>query len=58
MSDYLKPSSKGIRDPLSTDQQNGRITNPPRWAQIGGLKNRTKAFFKNAMGIRKPGDTK
>ena len=53
-----KPSSRGIRDPESNAQNNGRIVNPPRFSVFGGLSSKTKAFFKNALGIMKPGDTK
>lgn len=54
----VKPSSRGLRDPLTNNQMNGRVVNPPRYPILGGLTNRTKAFFKNALGIVKPGDTK
>jgi len=54
----FKPSSRGIRDPLTNDQMNMRIVNPPRFPKLGGFTGRTKAFFKNMMGIMKPGDTK
>ena len=57
-STLFKPSSKGIRDPITNNQTNMRIVNPPRFNVLGGFSNKTKAFFKNAMGIMKPGDTK
>lgn len=53
----FKPSSKGMRDPTSNAQQNMRITNPPRYAQIGGFTGKSKGFVKNNMSIKKPGDT-
>lgn len=58
--DYLKPKSSGIREPLSNAQMNGRIFNPPRMAQLGGLKSPKKngAMSKNSLSIRRPGDTK
>ena len=56
--DYLKPSARGIRDPKSNHQNNGRIVNPPRFAQIGGLSSSGKAFTRNDKSIHKPGDTK
>lgn len=58
-SDYLKPSSRGKRDPLDNTRQNGRIVNPPRMAQLGGLSSTRKrgAMTTNDMRIRKPGDT-
>lgn len=59
MSDYLKPSSKGKRDPLSNSKNNGRIINPPRMAELGGLSSPKKsgAMSKNNLGLKKPGDT-
>ena len=58
--DYLKPRSTGIRDPQSNAQMNGRMFNPPRMAQLGGLKSpkRKGAMQKNSLAIRRPGDTK
>jgi predicted methyltransferase len=47
--------SLSIRDPVSNEQMNGNVMNPPRFAELGGLSGRTKAFFKNAMRIVKPG---
>jgi hypothetical protein len=60
MSDYMKPKQTGIRDVLSNAQMNGRVMNPPRMAQLGGLSSVHKkgAMKKNALTIRKPGDTK
>jgi len=56
--DFLfKPSTRGKRDPVSNDKNNGRIVNPPRFAEIGGLKSARKGMAKNAMSIKKPGDT-
>lgn len=54
----FKPSERGIRDPLSNNQQNMRIVNPPRFPVLGGFTGRTKGFFKNLLGIMRPGDTK
>lgn len=58
--DYLKPKSSGIREPLSNAQMNGRVMNPPRMAQLGGLSSPKKkgAMTKNSLSIRRPGDTK
>lgn len=53
-----KPSGRGIRDPQSNAQLNGRIVNPPRYPEVGGFTGKTKAFFKNMLHIMKPGDTK
>lgn len=56
---YLKPSSKGKRGELDNGRNNGRIVNPPRFAQLGGLSSAKKkgAMTKNALSIKKPGDT-
>lgn len=53
---WMKPSERGKRDPVSNEKQNGRITNPPRFAEIGGFKNRNKGFHANNMKIIKPGN--
>lgn len=52
-----KPSSRGMRNPTSNEKQNGRITNPPRFAEMGGFTSTRKGFKKNNMAIKKPGDT-
>lgn len=56
---YLKPSSKGKRGELDNARGNGRIVNPPRMAQLGGLTSPRKkgAMMKNNLAIKKPGDT-
>jgi hypothetical protein len=54
----VKPSGRGIRDPLTNNQMNGRIVNPPRFPVFGGFSSRAKGFFKNMFGIVKPGDTR
>lgn len=54
----FKPSSRGIRDPLSNRKENMRIVNPPRFNVFGGFSSKGKAFFKNMLSIMKPGDTK
>lgn len=53
----FKPGEKGRRDPTSNGQQNGRITNPPRYAEIGGMKSARKGFGEapNNMRIVPPG---
>ena len=57
---YLEPSSKGRRGELDNSRTNGRVVNPPRMAQLGGLTSPRKsgAMTKNAMSIKKPGDTR
>lgn len=58
--DYLKPKSTNIREPLSNEKMNGRVMNPPRFAELGGLKSakRRGAMTKNSLSIRRPGDAK
>lgn len=52
-----KPSSRGLRSPTSNEQMNGRVKNPPRYAEMGGFTSNRKGFKKNNMGIKTPGDT-
>mgnify|MGYP001608982824 CR=1 FL=1 len=56
---YLKPSSRGRREPLDNGRMNGRVVNPPRMAELGGLSSPRKgnAMKKNNLSIKKPGDT-
>ena len=56
---YLKPSSRGRREALDNGRMNGRVVNPPRMAQLGGLSSPRKkgAMTANNLKIRKPGDT-
>lgn len=56
---YLKPSSRGRREILDNARGNGRVINPPRMAQLGGLSSPRKkgAMSANNLKIRKPGDT-
>ena len=56
---YLRPSGRGRREPLDNSRMNGRVVNPPRMAQLGGLSSPKKrgAMAKNNLSIRKPGDT-
>jgi hypothetical protein len=56
MSSYLKPSTKGMRDPLDNGPgPEGKIANPPRFAQLGGLTSASKVGPRNKMSVRKPG---
>lgn len=54
---YLKPSTKGMRQPLENGSASDMFVNPPRWAELGGLKNASKIGKKNKMAIRKPGQS-
>lgn len=53
------PKQFSIRDPLDKKRNKGRITNPPRMAEMGGLNSLKEPYgpFKNDMTLRKPGDT-
>lgn len=52
----FKPRNAPIRQATSNARQNGRVINPPRLSEIGGLKNGT--MKRNDMTLKKPGDTK
>lgn len=56
-SNYLKPSTRGMRDPLSNGSPSDMIANPPRFAELGGLTRPSKIGKRNPMGIRRPGQT-
>lgn len=58
-SEWMKPANYSIRDPLDTKRHKGRIVNPPRMNQIGGLDQLHEPYghFKNDMSIKKPGQT-
>jgi hypothetical protein len=63
MSNYtgvFAPKSYAIRDPLDKKQNHGRIVNPPRTAQLGGMDKtkETNGVFKNDMSLKKPSGTK
>lgn len=51
----FEPSAQGKRDPQDNSRQNGRVINPPRYAQFGGLSGASKALTGNNMKIVKPG---
>ncbi len=34
---FKKPTGKGQRDPQDNNRINGRVVNPPRYAELGGL---------------------
>lgn len=56
-SSYLKPTTKGMRQPLENGSASDMIANPPRWAELGGLKSASKIGPKNKMTVKKPGQT-
>jgi hypothetical protein len=55
-STLFKPRNAPIRKPTSNAKDNGRIVNPPRFSQIGGLK--SGSLFEDHFSLKKPGDTK
>lgn len=62
MSDYtgvFAPKSFSIRDPLDKKRQHGRIVNPPRLNEMGGLDQLKEPYgpYKNDMTLQKPGGT-
>lgn len=54
---YRPRGSLSIRKPTSDQQQNGVITNPPRFARLGGLSGASKVG-KTGMKVQKPADGK
>ncbi len=56
--ELFKPKAGSPLNPLATNQQNGQITNQPRWSQFGGLDSGKKIGTKNKMTIVPPGDGK
>lgn len=55
--DWQKPTEHGKRDPLSNQKQNAAMENPPRYAELGGLKSGTRGAKRNNMNVRRPGGT-
>jgi hypothetical protein len=54
----FRPDAEGaLRDPRSNSQVNGNMVNPPRYAQLGGLTDASKAFGRNEMRVVAPGST-
>jgi hypothetical protein len=47
-----------VRRPTDNQQQNGVVTNTPRFAEFGGLSGGNKIGAKNKMAVQKPGDGK
>lgn len=59
MTDVFKPRGAAkIRNATTDQQQNGQITNTPRFAHLGGLTGPGKTGGKNMYGIKPPGDGK
>jgi len=56
--DLFKPRGNAApRRPTDTNQQNGVVTNTPRYSQLGGLNGASKVS-KNGMQVKKPCDGK
>jgi hypothetical protein len=57
--DLFKPrGANNVRRPTDNQQQNGVVTNTPRFAEFGGLSSSNKIGAKNKMAVQKPGDGK
>lgn len=57
--DLFKPrGASQTRNPVTDQQQNGVVTNQPRFAHLGGMDSPTKIGTKNKMMVQKPGDGK
>lgn len=57
--DLFKPrGANSPRRPTDNNQQNGVVTNTPRYAQFGGLSQPSVIGAKNKMQVQKPGDGK
>ena len=57
--DLFKPrGASQPRNPVTDQQQNGVVTNPPRFEHMGGLDAASKIGTKNKMQVQKPGDGK
>jgi len=50
--------SLAIRDPQDNASHNGKIVNPPRYMELGGLESgRSRGLMKNEMKVKAPGAT-
>ena len=57
--DLFKPrGAASPRRPTDNNQQNGVVTNTPRFSQLGGLDQANAIGAKNKMQVQKPGDGK
>ncbi len=54
MSELFKPSPVGRRGVTENARENGRIVNPPRFPEMGGMTG-SNAVKQNNLRIRKPG---
>jgi hypothetical protein len=52
---FNKPTGKGARNVQDNKRENGRVINPPRYAQMGGLTGPSKMKMNaDGMKIKKP----
>jgi hypothetical protein len=51
------PKSYPVREPLMTGRRNGRVINPPRLPEIGGMTLHNADQREPELKIRKPGGT-
>ena len=49
--------SLAIRPPMSNSRYHGNIVNPPRFAELGGLKSSNEGDQKNDLPIVHPGNS-
>ena len=56
----FKPKAFAIRNPTDLKRAHGRVVNPPRMNQMGGLDQLKEphGHYKNDMNLKKPGGTK
>ena len=55
----FRPAAYPIRKPTDVKKENGRILNPPRMSEIGGMDKLHERYGEkvNNMKLRKPGGT-
>ena len=55
----FRPKAYPARKPTETSKEHGRILNPPRMSEIGGMDKLHEKYGKkiNSMRLKKPGGT-
>jgi hypothetical protein len=55
----FRPAAYAIRKPTETSKEHGRVLNPPRMSEIGGMDKLHEKYGKkvNNLKLRKPGGT-
>ena len=51
------PKSYPIREPMMTGRRNGKVINPPRLPEIGGMTTTNADKREPELGLKKPGGT-